>query len=163
LHLRVQLPRRVFLLGRQVAKGVHAIQHLLTLLRRQAVETIKLILQMLLLLRRKTAELGVALQRLSLLFRRQIVMLAQPLSGMSILLRSRGTGHRVRGGVLLSRTASLRQGRNSARERQRKSRYRDPSGYELHPHFSPVFLDDYMSQSPSTSRLRMSFRILLRL
>jgi len=135
----MQLPRRVLLLRRQVPKSVHAIQHLLALLRRQAVETIQLIFEMLLLLWGEAAELGITLQRFSLLFRRQIVMLAQPLSCMSILRRSRRTGHRVRSGVLLRRTTGLPEGRNNARQQQRKSRYHDPSGCEFHPHFLPVF------------------------
>src|SRR5579864_5800661 len=53
------------------------------------------------------------------------------------LLTSRGTGHRVRG-VLLGRM-TLSQGRNHPRQRQRKSHYRKPSGYELPPHFLPQF------------------------
>jgi len=60
----MQLPRRVFLLRRQVPEGVHAIQHQLPLLRWQAVETVQLVLQMLLLLGREAAKLRIALQRL---------------------------------------------------------------------------------------------------
>src|SRR5580692_2193963 len=92
LHLRMKLPRRVFLLGRQVPPGVHAIQHLLTLLRRQVVETIQLILQLLLLLRREVAELRIVFQRLFLLLGRHVLMLAQPLSGVSVLLSFRMLG-----------------------------------------------------------------------
>jgi hypothetical protein len=80
LHLRVKLPRRVFLFRRQVPKRIHAIQHLLPLLGRKVVETIQLILQMLLLLRRKVTELWIVFQRLFLLLRWQILMLTQPLS-----------------------------------------------------------------------------------
>jgi hypothetical protein len=118
LHLGVQLPRRVFLLRRQVPPGVHAIQHLLTLLRRQVVETIKLILQLLLLLRRKVAELGIVFKCLFLLLGRQVLMLAQPLSGVSVLLRLRMLG----GGVGSARMVGLRQRRNNACQHQRESR-----------------------------------------
>lgn len=96
LHLRMHLPRCIFLLRGQMAEGVHAPQHLLPLLGRQTVKPSKLILQMLLLLWRKVTELGIALQRPSLLFGREIVMLAQPLSGVT-LLHSWRTGHRMRG------------------------------------------------------------------
>src|SRR5580693_2380952 len=95
LHLRVQLPRRIFLLWRQVPPSVHAIQHLLTLLRRQVVETIQLILQLLLLLRRKIAELGIVFERLFLLLRRHVLMLAQPLPRVSVLLSLRMLGRGV--------------------------------------------------------------------
>jgi hypothetical protein len=61
LHLRMNLPCRVFLLWSQVPEGVHAFQHLLPLRRRQAIETIELILQMLPLLRGKATELGIVL------------------------------------------------------------------------------------------------------
>ena len=155
LHLRVKLPRRVFLLRCQVPPGVHAMQHLLPLLGRQSVETIKLILQMLLLLRWKLAELGIVLQRPSLLFRRQILMLAQPLSRMTVLLNSRRARCRARcragyraGGVFL-RMTGLSEGRNSCGQRQSHSRDCNPSGYELHSHFSPFnLLDHCLSESP---------------
>jgi hypothetical protein len=61
LHLRMHLPRGIFLLRGQVAEGVHAPQPLLPLLSRQTVETIQLILQMLPLLRGKATELGIVL------------------------------------------------------------------------------------------------------
>lgn len=73
LHLRMHLPRGIFLLRGQVAEGVHPPQHLLPLLSRQTVETIQLILQMLSLLLRKAAELRIGLQGPSLLL--GIVML----------------------------------------------------------------------------------------
>ena len=130
LHLRMHLPRGVFLLGSQVAESVHAPQHLLPLLWRQAVKTIKLILQTLLLLGRKIAELRIGLQCPSLLLR--IVMLTQPLSGVT-LLSSRGTGYRMRSGVFLT---VLRPRRSNPTERQGKSHYR---AYRIYPHFPPVY------------------------
>jgi len=133
LHLRMHLPRGIFLFRGQMSEGVHAPQHLLSLLGRQTVKPSKLVLQMLLLLWRKVAELRIALQRPSLLLGRQIVMLTQPLSGVPLLSPWR-TGHRMRG-VLFPATV-LPPGRNNSAQRQSQSHYR---AYRMYPHFPPVY------------------------
>ena len=45
LQLRKQLPRLLFLIGRQVLPGFHALQNAVLLLRRQAAETLQALAQ----------------------------------------------------------------------------------------------------------------------
>jgi len=99
LHLRVDLPRLLFLFRSQVLPGLHPIQHALLLLWRHTVKVLQLIAQLILPLGRKISELRIVFECFSLLLGRKTLMLAQPLPSV-MLLPLRRLFRRMRFGMM---------------------------------------------------------------
>ncbi len=88
-HLAKNLPRLLFLRGRQVLPGLHAVQHALLLLWRQAGEMLQPLPQQLLPRRRQTPKPRIILQGAFLFGWRQVFVAPQPVPRMTLHPRTR--------------------------------------------------------------------------
>jgi hypothetical protein len=89
LDLIENLPRLLFLFGREMFPGFHPVQHAQLLLRRKTGEVIQALLQLLLLCRRQLPKSGIVMQGFLLFRGRKIFVPAQPVAGVAGLLRMR--------------------------------------------------------------------------